>query len=67
LNSSIYLENDSNSDSDEIQFPAKKSKSDFKDKTKIISYDYKEKEISYNFAEKMISLKKIPHPSIRMR
>jgi hypothetical protein len=51
LNSSIYLENDFNNDSNKIQSPAKKFKSDSKDKVKIISYDYKEKEINYSFAK----------------
>jgi hypothetical protein len=52
LNSSIYFENDSNSDNNKIQFPAKKFKSDSKDKAKTTSYDYKEEKINYNSAKK---------------
>jgi hypothetical protein len=52
LNSSIYFENDFNNNSDKIQSPAKKFKSDFKDKAKIILYDYEEEETNYNFVEK---------------
>jgi hypothetical protein len=52
LNSSIYLENDFNSDNNKIQFSAKKFKSDFKDKAKITLYNYKKEKISYNSAEK---------------
>jgi hypothetical protein len=52
LNFLTYLENDPNSDNNEIQSPAKKSKSDSKDKAKTTSYDYKKKKTSYNSAEK---------------
>jgi hypothetical protein len=52
LNSSTYLENDFNSDNNEIQSPAKKFKSDSKNKTKTTSYDYKEKKTNYNFVKK---------------
>jgi hypothetical protein len=52
LNSSIYLENDFNSDNNKIQFPARKFKSDFKNKIKITSYDYKEEKTNYNSAKK---------------
>jgi hypothetical protein len=51
LNSSIYLKNDFNNDNNKIQSPAKKSKSDFKDKTKTTLYDYKKEETNYNSAE----------------
>jgi hypothetical protein len=43
--------NDFNNNSDKIQSPAKKSKSNYKDKVKATLYDYKEEEINYNFAE----------------
>jgi hypothetical protein len=52
LNSSIYLKNDSNNDNNKIQSPAKKSKSDFKDKAKATSYDYKKEKTNYNSAKK---------------
>jgi hypothetical protein len=51
LNSSIYLENDFNSDNTKIQFPARKFKYDFKNKIKITSYDYKEEKTNYNSVE----------------
>jgi hypothetical protein len=58
LNSSIYLKNDFNNDNNEIQSPAKKFKSNFKDKIKVILYDYKEEKTNYNFVKKNVISKK---------